>query len=76
MARYISFTGAQVGFGGHDYFVLDHMPAKTLRLFTRIFGSQRDIEQGEIARQVYPLGCDGDGVTCYMAAPRVVDGGG
>ena len=76
MARYVSFTGAQVGFGGHDYFVLPDMPTRTLKLFTRIFGSRRDIQPGEIPRQVYPVGCDADGLTCYMAAPRVVDGGG
>lgn len=76
VARYISFTGAQVGFGGHGYFALSKMPSRTLKLFTRIFGSSRDIEPNEFPRQVYPVGCDEDGLTCYMAALRVVDGGG
>lgn len=76
IARYISFTGAQVGSGGHNYFARTNMPAKTLKVFKRIFGSSRDIEANEYPRQVYPVGCDEDGLICYMAAPRVIDGGG
>lgn len=74
--RYVSFSHAEVGFGGHGYFVMDGMPGKTHRLFERVFGSSRDIELDEYPRQVYPVGCDADGLTCYMAAPREVDGGG
>lgn len=67
--RYVSFTNAKVGSGGHRYFVLDDMPKKSLKLFTRMFRSERDIQPGEYPRQVYPVGCDPDGITCYMAAP-------
>ncbi len=75
--RYVSFSNASVGFGGHGYFVMDDMPKKSLALFRRIFGSHRDIDlsQGEYPRKVYPVGCDEDGVTCYMAKPTEVDGG-
>jgi hypothetical protein len=73
--RYVSFSNAEVGFAGHRYFVMDGMPGKTHRLFERLFGSARDIEVDEYPRQVYPVGCDADGLTCYMAAPREVDGG-
>lgn len=68
--RYISFSRAKVDLGGHGYFVMDDMPAKTKRLFTRIFGSQPDIQADESAKKVYPLGCDADGLTCYMARPE------
>jgi esterase/lipase superfamily enzyme len=73
--RYISFTNAKVGLGGHGYFVLDPMPKKSLKLFKRIFRSQRDLEPDEYPRQVYPVGCDADGLTCYMAAPDNPDPG-
>lgn len=68
--RYISFTRAQVGPGGHGYFVMRNMPTKTLRLFQRIFGSLQDVQAGESDKKVYPLGCDTDGLTCYMARPE------
>jgi hypothetical protein len=73
--RYVSFTNAQVGFlGGHTYFVRaagDKMPKAAKKVFGRIFSSERDIreDQGEYPRKVYPVGCDEDGTTCYMAAP-------
>jgi hypothetical protein len=67
--RYISFSHAEVEFGGHHYFVNDRMPAKAQKLFTRIFRSEPDIQAGEFPRKVYPVGCDADGLTCYMAAP-------
>lgn len=72
--RYVSFTNAQVGFGGHGYFVKDtgkDLPKAHKKLFARIFRSERDIweDQGEYPRMVYPVGCDLDGSTCYMAAP-------
>ena len=80
--RYVSFTNAQVGFGGHGYFVRDagkDVPKAPKKLFTRMFRSERDIreDQGEYPRKVYPVGCDADGTTCYMAAPMDVtnDGG-
>ena len=65
--RYISFTHWRVGLGGHGYFVMKNMPKKSLKLFTRIFGSRPDLEPGEPPKRVYPMGCDADGVTCYMA---------
>lgn len=68
--RYISFSNAKVDAGGHGYFVMAGMPAKTRKLFKRILGSERDIQGVEFPRQVYPIGCDGDGVTCYMAKPE------
>lgn len=68
--RYISFSRAKVGLGGHGYFVMDKMPTKTHRLFQRIFGSLQDIQAGESDSKVYPLGCDADGLTCYMARPE------
>ena len=73
--RSISFSNSKVGFGGHGYFVLDDMPKKSLKLFRRIFRSLRDLEAGEYPRQVYPVGCDADGLTCYMAAPDNPDPG-
>ncbi len=70
--RYLSFTNAKAGFGGHGYFVNDHMPKKMRKVFARIFGSSRDIEADEYPRLVYPVGCDADGLTCYMAQPDPV----
>jgi Alpha/beta hydrolase of unknown function (DUF900) len=72
--RYVSFTNSQVGFGGHRYFVRDagdKVPKAPKKVFERIFRSERDIkeDQGEYPRKVYPVGCDADGSTCYMAAP-------
>ena len=67
--RYVSFTNAKVGFGGHGYFVNDDMPKKMLKVFARIFGSSRDIATDEYPRQVYPVGCDANELTCYMAQP-------
>ena len=79
--RYVSFTNAQVGFGGHGYFVRDagkNVPKAPKKLFTRMFRSERDIreDQGEYARKVYPVGCDSDGSTCYMAAATDETSGG
>lgn len=39
-------------------------------LFVRVFASQPDVAIGEVPRDVYPLGCEEDGGTCYMARPR------
>ena len=69
VARYVSFTHAATGPGGHGYFVYSKMPKKTRTLFGRIFGSELDIRADEHPRLVYPVGCDPDGLTCYMAAP-------
>lgn len=71
--RYISFTGGQVGAWGHRYFLRDNMPDKALKIFTRMFSSERDIQDGEIPRKIYPVGCDADGRICYMAGPAVED---
>lgn len=76
VTRYVSFTGSPVGFGGHGYFVYPRLPKKTRGAFTRIFGSRPDIEVNEPPRQVYALGCDADGVTCHVGAPRQPDDGG
>ena len=72
--RYVSFTGAAADLGGHGYFVADagdKVPKKARKLFERIFASARDFDTGagEYPRLVYPAGCDGDGLTCYMAQP-------
>lgn len=70
--RYISFQNAPVGLGGHGYFVAkagDKVPKRPRQLFARIFGSNRDLDPGEAPRKVYPAGCDGDGLTCYMGQP-------
>ncbi len=74
--RYIDFTGASNDLLGHDYFVAGAMSAKKKRVLKRIFGSQRDIQGSELPRNVYPVGCDERTLTCFMAAPREVDGGG
>lgn len=73
--RYISFTRAPVGLGGHRYFALDTMPRKSLKLFQRIFRSQADLQHDEYPRQIYPVGCDADGLTCYMGASGQAGGG-
>jgi hypothetical protein len=67
--RYISFTNSKVGVGGHRYFALEKMPKKSLKVFTRIFGSEQDIRNDENPGSVYPVGCDGDHLICYMQAP-------
>ncbi len=77
--RYVSFTNANAGLGGHGYFVRDagdKMPKIPRKLFSRVFAGERDIhtDRGEYPRKVYPAGCDASGVTCYMDQPEV--GGG
>ncbi|HLL19502.1 MAG TPA: alpha/beta hydrolase [Rubrivivax sp.] len=72
--RYVSFTNAQVGAGGHRYFIAESgkaMPRHALKLFKRIFSSEPDLRPEELGnpRLVYPVGCDTDGLTCYMHAP-------
>ncbi len=79
--RYVSFTNANNGLGGHTYFVRERgkkLPKAARKVFGRIFGSERDVRDdlGEYPRQVYPLGCDADGVTCYMANPLPADADG
>lgn len=69
VVRYVSFTNSPVGFGGHGYFVYDKLPKKTKKIFSRIFSSTPDINADEHPRKVYALGCDADGVTCYVGAP-------
>ena len=76
--RYVSFTNSQVGFGGHGYFVRDagkDVPKAPKKLFMRMFRSERDIreDQGEYPRNIYPVGCDPDGTTCYMASPTNIE---
>jgi esterase/lipase superfamily enzyme len=73
--RYVSFDGAATDLGGHRYFVeppkVVGWPKATRRLFGRLFASQADLQGAELdkPRRVYPLGCDADGSTCYMAKP-------
>jgi hypothetical protein len=70
--RYVSFSNAANNFGGHGYFVTG-MSKKAKALFSRIFASQPDFTVPESPKLVYPLGCDADGSTCYMAMPDAVD---
>ena len=74
--RYIDFTGSSTDLLGHDYFVDGAMSTKKKRVLKRIFSSERDIQGSELPRNVYPVGCDERTLTCFMAAPRIVDGGG
>jgi hypothetical protein len=70
--RYVSFQHAQVGVGGHAYFVADaghSVPKRPRKLFQRMLGSQRDLQAGEAPRAIFPAGCDADGLSCYMAQP-------
>jgi len=67
--RYVDFTHGEVGAWGHGYFVNDGMPKKMEKLFERVFSSERDLQGNEPPRKVYLLGCDADGLTCYMGAP-------
>lgn len=69
IVRYVNFTNSPMEFGGHGYFVYNRLPKKTKKLFSRIFMSLPDIHAGEHPRNVYQLGCDADGVTCYVGAP-------
>jgi hypothetical protein len=66
--RYISFSNAQTGLGGHRYFI-DGLTAESRRLFGRLFRSEADLEPGEPERKVYPVGCEPDGSVGYMAMP-------
>ena len=66
--RYISFSNAQVGLGGHRYFI-DGLTGESRRLFGRLFRSEADLQDGEPDRKVYPVGCEGDRSICYMALP-------
>jgi hypothetical protein len=66
--RYISFDHYAVGAFGHTYFALPKMPKAALKVFQRLLGSERDIRPGELPQKVYPMGCDADGLTCWMAA--------
>ena len=71
--RYVSFTNAQVGAGGHRYFIAEsgrQVQKHALKLFKRIFRSEPDLRPEELdnPRLVYPLNCDADRLTCYMHA--------
>ncbi|CAN7520583.1 alpha/beta hydrolase [Variovorax sp. LjRoot290] len=69
--RYVNFTNGEVGKGGHGYFVNDGMPKKMKLLFERVFSSERDLQGDEAPKKVYLVGCDADGLTCYMGAPGI-----
>jgi hypothetical protein len=64
--RYISFSNAQTGLGGHRYFI-DGLTGESRRLFGRLFRSEADLQPGEPDRKDYPAGCEG--AVCYMALP-------
>ena len=66
--RYISFSNAQTGPGGHRYFI-EGLTTESRRLFGRLFRSELDLEPGEPERKIYPVGCEADGSVCYMALP-------
>jgi esterase/lipase superfamily enzyme len=66
--RYVSFSNAQTGIGGHRYFV-DGLTAESRRLFGRLFRSENELQLGEPERKIYPVGCDANGAVCYMALP-------
>ncbi|MEO7057530.1 MAG: alpha/beta hydrolase [Caldimonas sp.] len=77
--RYIDFTGSSTDLLGHNYFVNGAMTGQKKKVLKRIFSSQRDIQGREIARDIYPVGCDERQLTCLMAVPRGMteaDGGG
>jgi hypothetical protein len=78
--RYVSFTDAPVNANGHRYFVEGPgggRPHKNARkLFGRILAGDSDLQPGEPERKVYPLGCDADGATCWMAKPDDPSAGG
>ncbi|RQO62978.1 hypothetical protein DBV14_03085 [Variovorax sp. KBW07] len=67
--RYISCTNAAKDVGGHGYFVKDNMSKAMRRVFGRIFGSDPDMNPGEIDRDVYGMKGDEDGLTKYFNAP-------
>lgn len=73
LTRYICFSNAKVGAGGHGYFVYDKLPKKPRAILKRIFQSETDIRSGESPAKVYPVGCDADGVTCYVGLPTQGD---
>jgi len=66
--RYISFSNAQTGLGGHRYF-LEGLTTESRRLFARLFRSEADLQPGEPERKIYPVGCEPDGSVGYMALP-------
>ena len=66
--RYISFSNAPAGIGGHRYYV-DGLTTESRRLFGRLFRSEADLQPGESDRKVYPVGCEADGSVGYMAMP-------
>jgi esterase/lipase superfamily enzyme len=70
--RYVNFSNAANGFGGHGYFV-NGVTKKARKLFSRIFASQADLGADESPKTVYPMGCDPDKSTCYMAVPDQPD---
>lgn len=66
--RYISFSNAASGLGGHRYFI-DGLTGESRRLFGRLFRSEMDLQPDEPDRRVYAVGCEHDGSVCYMAVP-------
>ena len=68
--RYVEFTDAGVDFGGHGYFV-KRVSGKRKLLFTRIFQSGRDLQEGESTRKIY-VDCDESMQTCSMGGAATV----
>jgi hypothetical protein len=66
--RYISFSNAPAGMGGHRYYV-DGLTTESRRLFGRLFRSEADLQAGEPDRKIYPVGCEADGAVGYMGLP-------
>jgi hypothetical protein len=64
--RYVSFSNAPSGVGGHRYFI-DGLSTESRRLFGRLFRSEADLQPGEPDRKIYPAGCEG--AVGYMAVP-------
>jgi hypothetical protein len=69
--RYIGFSNAHTGAGGHRYFV-DGLTGESRRLFGRLFRSEADLQPGEPERKAYPAGCEGS--IGYMALPDAARG--
>lgn len=64
--RYVEFTDAGLDFGGHGYFVR-RVSGKKKLFFTRIFRSERDLQEGESTRKIY-VDCDESMQTCSMGS--------
>ncbi len=67
--RYIDFSGANTGLGGHGYFAArwGKKPTRAaLALFTKLFRSEQDFDVGTSPKPTYPVGCNASRTVCYM----------